>query len=580
MFVPLMYVAERAATKRKAFLWGWLAGWVGNYGGFYWITGLLEDFGQMPVFLALPICLLFTAAQSLMWGAFAAVFQTLRDRGLPAVIVGPLVWVAFELWVPFIFPFYMSNSQVPFPAMIQILEIVGPLGVTAVLLMFNGALYDFIDAFWLHRERRAFRGQSGPGLSRKRVWIGLGVATALVAANVTYGYVRMAQVDEVSRRAPKLRIGAVEADVGIWSKEDPEKFANNLHTHQRLSRELAADGADLIVWPESSFQSEYVFASRAETRDLQELARTADQYRRFIPKDATWLRPSQAAPVGTDREDRARETPLPDRNAIQRGFKVPTLFGGITARVLSKKELRDDPPLKRQKRLVDGKVQSVPRPYRLYNTATLIDGQGRVLGTYDKNYLLAFGEFIPGAWLWPGVYDLIPAASEFTPGDEIAVLTLGEYRLGIMICYEDIIPRFSVAVAENDPHVLINITNDAWFGKTAEPQLHLALAIFRSVETRRWLLRSTNTGVTAFVDANGRIVKETSIYNEETLIADVPMLTGGPTPYVWMGKLGRSLIPETAPRVVRDTVAAAFSDWLGVLFLVSTVALVLRRRRA
>jgi hypothetical protein len=57
------------------------------------------------------------------------------------------------------------------------------------------------------------------------------------------------------------------------------------------------------------------------------------------------------------------------------------------------------------------------------------------------------------------------------------------------------------------------------------------------------------------------------------------MLTGGPTPYVWMGKLGRSLIPETAPRVVRDTVAAAFSDWLGVLFLVSTVALVLRRRR-
>ena len=70
------------------------------------------------------------------------------------------------------------------------------------------------------------------------------------------------------------------------------------------------------------------------------------------------------------------------------------------------------------------------------------------------------------------------------------------------------------------------------------------------------------------------------MYDAETLIADVPMLKGGPTPYVAMGKLGRSLIPQDAPRLIRDTVAAAFSDWIGVLFLVLTLVFILRARRS
>jgi apolipoprotein N-acyltransferase len=577
-FVPLMYLADRAANTRKAFLWAWAAGWMANYGGFYWITGLLEDFGHMPLWIALPICLLLNAYQGLSFGVFGALFHFLRKKGAAAVWLAPLCWLALELWMPLIFPYYMGNSQWTFPAMIQILELVGPLGIAAVLFTMNGALYDLLDTYVLAPERARW-GKVFAAVPRRRVLIGLGVATALVAANIVYGYVRMGQVDAQAAAAQKLKIGAVEADIGIWEKERPDKLENNLHIHQRLSRKLAAEGAELIVWPESSFQAPFVFASREKTDDLEKLAQTTDQYRRYIPKDATWLRPSQAEPVDSAADDIRANTSLPDRHGVQRGFAVPTLFGGITFRTLSEQELRDDPPHKKMRRVIDKKIVSVPRPYRVSNTATLLDGQGRVLGMYDKTYLLAFGEYIPAADLWPWVYDLIPEASEFTPGDSIEVFELDGHRLGVMICYEDIIPRFGVAVAEQDPHVLINVTNDAWFGKTAEPYLHLALATFRSVETRKWLLRSTNTGVTAFVDANGRVVKSTSIYEPETLLAEVPMLTGGPTPYVWMGKLGRSLVPESAPRVIRDTVASAFSDWIGVCCLVGVVVLVVRRRR-
>jgi apolipoprotein N-acyltransferase len=197
--------------------------------------------------------------------------------------------------------------------------------------------------------------------------------------------------------------------------------------------------------------------------------------------------------------------------------------------------MKTDPPSKKTTVIVNGQPVQSPRNYRVYNTATLLDGQGRVKGMYNKTFLLAFGEYIPFAKYFPQVYDMLPAASEFSPGETIEVFELGEHRLGLMICYEDIIPAFGRKVAALDPHVIINVTNDAWFGKTSEPYLHLALATFRTVETRKWLLRSTNTGVSAFVDATGKIVAQTSIYDPEAIAYDVPMMTGPPTLYVRIG---------------------------------------------
>ena len=95
-----------------------------------------------------------------------------------------------------------------------------------------------------------------------------------------------------------------------------------------------------------------------------------------------------------------------------------------------------------------------------------------------------------------------------------------------MVCYEDILVSFAHRLGGLDPDVLINITNDAWFGKTSEPYLHLNLSVMRSIETHKSLLRSTNTGVSAVIDPVGRLVASTGLDDMETVLEQVPMMTG------------------------------------------------------
>ena len=201
-------------------------------------------------------------------------------------------------------------------------------------------------------------------------------------------------------------------------------------------------------------------------------------------------------------------TPPEDWNTPLRGFKTPILLGLLTY----EPSQPDVSPIR------DREAR------KMYNSAVLLDGDGKVLGRYDKNYLLIFGEYIPFGDVFPQFYEWLPEASHFYAGDTVETFAFKGHQLGVMICYEDIIPRFTRKLAGKDPNVLINVTNDAWFGKTSEPYLHLALATVRSVENRLWLVRSTNTGVSAFVDAVGRIVQGTSLDDAEVLVADVPML--------------------------------------------------------
>jgi apolipoprotein N-acyltransferase len=162
----------------------------------------------------------------------------------------------------------------------------------------------------------------------------------------------------------------------------------------------------------------------------------------------------------------------------------------------------------------------------VWNTAYLVDGGGNVLGTYDKTYLLAFGEYLPfGDW-FPWLYDLSPNTSKFERGKHTKPLVLDGVKYGILICYEDIIPRFVNKVMESEPDVLVNITNDAWFGATKEPLIHLAMATFRSIENRRFMVRATNTGISAFVDPVGRILGETPVFARANSVHEVASLQG------------------------------------------------------
>lgn len=156
-----------------------------------------------------------------------------------------------------------------------------------------------------------------------------------------------------------------------------------------------------------------------------------------------------------------------------------------------------------------------------YNSAILADAQGNVLGTYDKNILLALGEYIPFGDMFPFIYEISPNTSHFYRGVHQNSLELNGVRYGALICYEDILPDFVRRHVQQGAEVLVNMTNDAWYGRSHEPQIHLALAALRSVENRRFLARSTNTGISAFVDPVGRIISPTPIFERANISAKV-----------------------------------------------------------
>lgn len=457
--LPMVPVALGASTPKRAFLYGWFNGAIAMTWAFSWMKGLLERFGHMPGIESIPIMMLLTTYQGLEFALWAWLVHRLARRrpDLPLAWVVPLPMVAIELLVPQIFPFYLAISQAWVPPVIQIADLTGPMGVTFVMLMVTGALYD--------AGRAVVRARAATAPSKAQLAAAaksLRIPAAVVAFVLLYGAVRIHQVDARRAVAPKARVGLVQANVGMSDKWDPTERSRLLLLHQKLSSDLTAEGADLIVWPESS----YPYAlSRNMTQDF----------------------------------------PLGDPRRIRGVGNTPMVFGAVT---------------------MDGYPQIGKRRYP-YNTALMLDQQGRVASTFDKVFLLIFGEYIPFYDQIPWFTKLFPEASNFNrgahPGSFPFQLKGRDYRLGPLICYEDILPGFTRQTAALDPNLLVNITNDAWFGKTAEPYQHMGLAVFRTVENRLEMVRAVNTGVSAHIDAVGRVRATLPAVDPDTEPPPAPM---------------------------------------------------------
>jgi len=162
--------------------------------------------------------------------------------------------------------------------------------------------------------------------------------------------------------------------------------------------------------------------------------------------------------------------------------------------------------------------------YVLYNRAWLMDTTGRTTQHYDKEHLVPFGEYMPFEE-WMPFEKLVQAAGNFLPGSDNQPLKVNGVALGVLICYEAIFPELAQKQVERGASILLNISNDAWFGDTSAPQQHLNLSIMRAVEQGRWLARSTNTGISAFVDPVGRIVAMGTQFQAESLSLSIAPLS-------------------------------------------------------
>lgn len=462
--VPALFAVERASTRLRAALFCWWAGAVMVGGGFYWLIELLRRFAGLPWPAAFLVYALFSAYQGSVFLLFGWLVGAIRRwRALPMALLAPLAMATCELAVPLLFPSHLAIMQAWHPTVIQIADLAGPIGVTALLLMVNGAIYDLLT-----RRQKAL----APAFA----------AVLVLAASLAYGHFRIRHFDAASQMATQLEVGVVQPNVPYNEKglEHPEWASQQLAVLQEKSRELQNAGAQLIVWPESSYPYE-------------------------LPRDFS------------------RDFSESDPRQVKRGFTTPLVVGALT---------------------------SSEQDQALFNSALLIDRDGHLAGRYDKMRLLAFGEYIPPAADFPWIRDLIPPGfGDFTPGGEVTTLPLTTsdgrvWKVGAVICYEDILPKLLRRIGAQHPNLLVNLTNDTWFGEKAEPWQHLALAVFASVEQRVGMVRAVNSGVSAFIDPNGRVIEKTYAVDPHfhphaatASLATVPLLEAGHTVFAKVGNL-------------------------------------------
>lgn len=146
------------------------------------------------------------------------------------------------------------------------------------------------------------------------------------------------------------------------------------------------------------------------------------------------------------------------------------------------------------------------------NSAMLLDPAGASVDRYDKIKLVPFGEFVPSMFGW--VNRITKEAGDFAPGNRMVVFPIQNHRLGAFICYESAFPDLVRQFARNGAEVLVNISNDGYFGYSSALEQHLEIVRMRAAENRRWILRATNDGITAAIDPAGRIASRAEPFQE------------------------------------------------------------------
>jgi apolipoprotein N-acyltransferase len=177
-----------------------------------------------------------------------------------------------------------------------------------------------------------------------------------------------------------------------------------------------------------------------------------------------------------------------------------------------------------------------------FNRAYHLSPRGEVLGYYDKVHLVPFGEYIPLKRFFPFLHRLVQAAGDFVPGKDRPPFSVGTCSAGILICFEVIFPELARLRTVAGSQVLVNLTNDAWFGMSSAPYQHLSMAVFRAVENRRPLVRAANTGISAFIDPEGRIIGQSELFVEKAMTRIITPVNDPKTFYTRFGDIFAYLV--------------------------------------
>ena len=446
-------------SRRGCALAGFVFGWVAHAGGYAWLWRLVDVFLGGNALLGGALWLAHSIWFASGYALYALLYRAARVRGWPVAAAGIAPLVAIEWLYPQLFPVHLGDAFIDRTLFVQLVDLGGPLLSSALALLVNAALFE--TARWLVGARQRPAG----------IWI---LTLLALASSAGYGAFRVGVVERAMARAPELRVGIVQANLGVLEKRRDPAAVHRHHIEQ--TRELLAEGAlDLVVWPETVY-----------TRGIK--------------------------------------GPFPVAGQLIRGdIETPLLFGAASIR-----------------------TQNGQR--RIFNSALLIQRDGTIRESYDKNLLVPIAEQLPFR-----LERVFPHAQDFGSASDTPPLGLDRFRIATPICYEAAVTSFVRRIAlRAQPHLFVMLSNDAWFGDSQEPRIHLALARMRAVEHHRFVVRATNSGISAVIDPFGRVVARSGLLTRENLRGTVTMLEG-------------------------ETLYARFGDWVGWLCAAATVFGLTRR---
>jgi len=296
----------------------------------------------------------------------------------------------------------------------------------------------------------------------------LALLIIIMTAWVGYGYYRQEMISQVIAHSPKIHTAVVQGNIPQVEKWDPKVVEDTLKTYGRLTKQ--------------------VLAKQTRTEEPQ--------------KTTLVIWPETAAPFFFQRNP-GHDTPFDTQvREIARENHTYLLFGAPA-------------------------TEKRPEGEVFFNRAYLINPQGQVVDRYDKHHLVPWGEYVPFQRLFFFIQKMVPMIGDFARGPVGATVPLPQGKVGVLICYESIFGYLSRAQVNNGAHLLINITNDAWFGTTSAPYQHMSMAVLRAVENRVSLARAANTGISAFIDGEGRILWTSPLEQEAAQAMDLAWLPGG-----------------------------------------------------
>jgi apolipoprotein N-acyltransferase len=513
--VPLLTAMRSPARTRWLFWSSWLGGLLYFYAAISWMT--VADARMIACWVLLATYC------SLYFPLTVYVVRRLEQHTrLPLVVTLPVVWVALEYFRSFFgtgFPWYLlAHTQHNVLPLIQVADLGGAFAVSFLVAAVNVVVFESLSR-WSRWRQWTQLPEPAPEKCCGNLVLQGACVLALLVATLGYGMWRLA--DDQFETGPRVALLQADLDQRLKNSVVFSTKARDhvLTSYKALSAQAAALPARpaLIVWPETSCP--YPWFTVASHIDL---TRQDPKFRRELEYEQGFVR----------------------KLAQQSGTYV---LLGINTTVLDydKKSSR-------------------------YNSALLLDPSGRDVLRYDKLHRVPFGEYVP-------FRDWLPFMNWFAPydhdysigcGDGLTRLTVGQYRFGVLICYEDTDPflarDYAVQTKDGPPvDFLVNISNDGWFDGSSEHEEHLAISRFRAVESRKALVRAVNMGISAVIDGNGRVLApvKSQAGGQELWTVPPDAATLAPGEWAQYKQVNGVLVAEV-PIDRRGSLYATWGDWL------------------